>query len=361
MRNFFKAAFAAFLLCLIAVNADAGLKGVAGGSGGGGTPGGTNGQIQYNNSGVFGGKTLATTDLSDVIVDDANGNMLFTALLPPGFAVGTANSITAFGDTALFDITIGVNNTAVGSGALSNLTSGGNNSLFGGGGSALITGSRNTGIGLSVNFTGADAQDQIAIGYAAVAPTNATVQIGTSGTGKPTDIYFGDNTAKLHADGSLLTNLPAPTSVASGATGTTVSSSDNSTKLATTAQVQAAIAGKAVYQTSFQPGLVTSVSNTKSGFAKISKTSTVDNIEVSAQQFSCAGNPTITMYECGTSTTCASSPTTIGSATITAAGTVVDGTISSSAITAGDYIAWAISAGTCVTLDIAATAQIHSN
>lgn len=128
-----------------------------------------------------------------------------------------------------------------------------------------------------------------------------------------------------------------------------------------TSQSGSTLNSNAVYQISFQPGLMTSVSNAKSSFAKVSKTSTVDNIEVSAQQFSCTGNPTVTMYECGTSTTCASTPVTIGSATITAAGTVVDGTVSNATITAGDYIAFAISAGTCVTLDVSATAQVHSN
>jgi hypothetical protein len=120
------------------------------------------------------------------------------------------------------------------------------------------------------------------------------------------------------------------------------------------------LVSNAVEHVSFQPGLMTAVSNAKAAFYKYSKASTVDNIEGSAQQFSCTGNPTITMYECGTSTTCAT-PTTIGSVTVTAAGTVVDGTVSSAAITAGDYVAWAVSAGTCVTLDIGGTAQVHSN
>lgn len=111
---------------------------------------------------------------------------------------------------------------------------------------------------------------------------------------------------------------------------------------------------------SFQPGLMTAVSNAKAGFHQVSAASTVDNLIVSAQQFSCTGNPTITMYECGTSTTCAT-PTAIGTATPTAAATAFPGTITSSAITAGDYVAFAVSSGTCVTLDIAATAQIHAN
>jgi hypothetical protein len=113
-------------------------------------------------------------------------------------------------------------------------------------------------------------------------------------------------------------------------------------------------------QISFQPDLVTSVNTTKTAFAKFVKASTVDNIEAAAQQFICSVNPTITFYECGTSTTCAT-PTTIGTATVTAAGTVVDGSVSSALISAGHYIAWALTAGTCTGLDISATAQIHAN
>ena len=120
------------------------------------------------------------------------------------------------------------------------------------------------------------------------------------------------------------------------------------------------LVNSATEHVSFQPGLITSVTNTKGAFYKFSKASTVDNFEASANSFSCTGNPTVTMYECGTSTTCAT-PTTIGSITVTAAGTVVDGSVSSSAITAGDYVAFAISAGTCASLDIQMTAQIHQN
>lgn len=116
----------------------------------------------------------------------------------------------------------------------------------------------------------------------------------------------------------------------------------------------------AVWQANFQPGLLTSVTNTIGIFGKISKASTVDNMTASALLLTCVTNPTISFYECGTSTTCAT-PTTIASVQVTAAGTATPATISSSAITAGDYIGWAISAGTCTSLDIAATAQIHSN
>lgn len=121
------------------------------------------------------------------------------------------------------------------------------------------------------------------------------------------------------------------------------------------------ISSNATEHMSYQPGLITTIVNTKSVFAKFSKASTVDNLEGSSQSFTCTVNPVITMYECGVSSTCASSPVTIGTVTVTAAGTVVDGTVSAPAITAGDYVAFAISAGTCTGLDISAVAQVHAN
>lgn len=116
----------------------------------------------------------------------------------------------------------------------------------------------------------------------------------------------------------------------------------------------------AVWQTSFQPGLLTSVTNTISAYSKVSKAATVDNMVASALLLTCVTNPTVTFYECGVSTTC-SSPTTIATVQVTAAGTATPATLSSAAVTAGDYVGWAISAGTCTSLDISATAQIHSN
>jgi len=121
------------------------------------------------------------------------------------------------------------------------------------------------------------------------------------------------------------------------------------------------VSSNAVEHVSYQPGLLTAVNATKAVFHKFSKAATVDNIEGSAATFSCVSNPTITMYECGTSASCSSTPTTIGTVTVTSAGTVVDGTVSAPAITAGDYVAFSITAGTCASIDIAATAQVHSN
>lgn len=112
----------------------------------------------------------------------------------------------------------------------------------------------------------------------------------------------------------------------------------------------------------FQPGLLATIVNTKGNCIKFVKATTVDNIEATAITFStCSPNPAVSIYECGVSSTCASSPTTIGTVTVTAAGTIVDGTVSSPTISAGDYVCFAISAGTCVAINISLSAQVHSN
>lgn len=118
---------------------------------------------------------------------------------------------------------------------------------------------------------------------------------------------------------------------------------------------------QSIYNIDYQPGLVTSILTTKNAFYKVQYASTLDNIEAYATVFTCVGNPTINIYECGTSKSC-SSPTIIGSAVITASGSVVDGTISNNgAINAGDYVAFGFSGGTCVSLNAVITGQIRVN
>jgi hypothetical protein len=197
---------------------------------------------------------------------------------------------------------------------------------------------------------------------------NGTAPTGTGGgyvlATSPT-IASPTATGSFTATG-LVTNadLANPATTVNGQTctlGSTCTVGGGITSVSTGLMVTSgALTSNATDHVSFQPGLMTSVINAKAGFHKFSKASTVNNIEGSAQQFSCTGNPTITMFECGTSTTCAT-PTTIGTVTVTAAATVVDGTVSNPAITAGDYVAFAVSSGTCVTLDVAATAQTSQN
>ena len=70
------------------------------------------------------------------------------------------------------------------------------------------------------------------------------------------------------------------------------------------------------------------------------------------------GVPTVTLYKCGSSPSC-SSGEVVGSATLSGAGQVSEGAISSATIAAGDYIAWGFSAGECSQLNLAATAQVR--
>jgi hypothetical protein len=111
---------------------------------------------------------------------------------------------------------------------------------------------------------------------------------------------------------------------------------------------------------SFSPGPLTSITGTTGSFAKIVKASTVDNMVAASTNLVCLTNPTISMLECGTSATC-TSPTTLGTVTLTTSGTAVASSLSSTAISAGDYVAWSISAGVCTSLNVAAHAQIHTN
>lgn len=59
---------------------------LSGGGGGGGTPGGSNGQLQYNNSGVFGGDTSTT---------DGAGNISLTSLSASGLVSATVGLSSA--------------------------------------------------------------------------------------------------------------------------------------------------------------------------------------------------------------------------------------------------------------------------
>lgn len=195
--------------------------------------------------------------------------------------------------------------------------------------------------------------------------TNSYVINAAADTGA-TNNYVANLVGSVLMSGGSGLEVGTPTGGLKGA-GTTNATSvyQNGTQVVDTAGTGLSKSGttlnsNAVYQMSFQPGLITSITNTISVFSKVSNASTVDNLIGSASSFSCVSNPTITMYECGTSTTC-TSPTTIGTVTITAAGTAATGTVSSAAITAGDFVGFAISSGTCTSLDISATAQVHSN
>lgn len=200
------------------------------------------------------------------------------------------------------------------------------------------------GIGSSSSSAGVIATN----GVARIFVGNAgNVGIGSTNPGGNLDMSGGtlclNHTCKSSWPAGTVTSITAGTGLGGG----TISTSGT-------------ITSNAEQTVNYQPGLLTAVNSTVGVYGNFVKASTVDNIIGSAITFSCVSNPTVTMYECGTSITC-TSPTTIGSVTITSAGTAFVGTVSSAAITAGDYVGFTTTAGTCASIDLAVTAQVHSN
>jgi hypothetical protein len=112
----------------------------------------------------------------------------------------------------------------------------------------------------------------------------------------------------------------------------------------------------------YAPGVLNPASMAaKVGFFKIGKASTVDNIVGSASEWTCSTSPQVNLWECGVSTTCASSPVQMGNVTVGTSGSAFTGTVSSPAITAGDFVAFSVTPGTCSLLDIQVGVQVHAN
>jgi hypothetical protein len=96
---------------------------------------------------------------------------------------------------------------------------------------------------------------------------------------------------------------------------------------------------------------------TLSCMMKVPRAFTVDNIIATVSgTFS---SVTLTFYECGTSTTCASSPTTIGSQAVTSANTATPITVASSVINSGDYVGVEITASSATSGTLTLLAEMH--
>jgi hypothetical protein len=166
-----------------------------------------------NNTSLGGGALNAVTSGTyNVAVGDGALNSASTAGSNTAVGSGALTSAISgsnnvgIGTSALFSVTSGANNTAVGSGSSGSDTGGNNTTIGYNSGTTITSGSENTLIGATANSTGGGAVNQTALGYGATSPADNTVQIGNAAI---TDVYFGNNTAILHADGSALTNLPA--------------------------------------------------------------------------------------------------------------------------------------------------------
>ena len=116
------------------------------------SPGGTDTQVQFNDSGSFGGDAgLTYNKTTDTL--SVNG-------ITVGRGAGAVSTNTAVGASALAANTTGANNTAVGASALAANTTGVNNTALGSGALDVnTTASNNTAVGLNAlggNITGSD-------------------------------------------------------------------------------------------------------------------------------------------------------------------------------------------------------------
>lgn len=91
-------------------------------------------------------------------------------------------------------------------------------------------------------------------------------------------------------------------------------------------------------------------------FMKAARAFTVDNIIATVSGTLVTVTPSV--FECGTSTTCAS-PTTIGSGAVTSSNTATPITVSSASVAAGDYIAVELTAGTVTSVAVNIQVEMH--
>ncbi len=94
--NILKSTFWVLLFCLASFEAEAALRAVSGVSAGSGVPGGIDGQVQYNNNGVFGG--IAATGSGSIV--KATAPTITGALTLNGTQSITGTKFTISGCTA---------------------------------------------------------------------------------------------------------------------------------------------------------------------------------------------------------------------------------------------------------------------
>ncbi len=167
-----------------------GIKWAAGG-GGGGTPGGTNGQIQYNSSGSFGGDTATT---------DGSGNWSATSLLLSGATVSTpavfnsSKGLVSGSVTAPITLTTGAFGCQVASGSQAGCLASADWTTFNGKQNALTLG----------NLTSPTTGVTIGSGTGAVVGAGTTVSIQTASGSQPGLLSAADWTT-FNAKQSALT------------------------------------------------------------------------------------------------------------------------------------------------------------
>lgn len=159
----------------------------------GGTPGGSNTQIQFNDSGSFGGdadftwnKTTNTLTINSINVSKGASGISTNLFIGTAAAstTGSDNKNVSLGVAALNSVTGGQQNVAVGWNALNGVLGGTNNVAIGDNAGALLTSaSFNTAVGAKALDGATGGSGNVAVGYTAMTATvtgNYNTAVGTA-------------------------------------------------------------------------------------------------------------------------------------------------------------------------------------
>ena len=212
---------------------------------------------------------------------------------------------------------------------------------------ALTDGATITPDGTHDNYTLTLTGDHTMLNPAVLTPgQNQTYQITQDGTGSRTLTWGGD----------FFWMSGAPPLLNSAASAVTFISCKVATASALYCAGGAPVPNYQAYSCAI-PFTTGTGSGTLSCMMKVPRAFTVDNITATASGTFSTITPTF--YECGTSTTCASSPGTIGAGAVTAANTATPITVSAATINSGDYIAVEITAATSTSGTITVLVEMH--
>lgn len=221
---------------------------------GGGTPGGSTTQLQYNNAGAFGGISAVTTDGTDLtatnIINAGGINFTGTTLPANGFYMPSANTVNiSVASGARFAFT----STAFrGAASGSYIAAGTASSTV----PTLVPNASSTTTGFGAQASGNISAIVSGTEVARITSTginNAAIGATTTSTGAFTTLsasghvtFEGVTSTGATGTGALVfaTSPTLTTAVLGSSTATTQTPADNSTKIATTAYVDAAVLGQ---------------------------------------------------------------------------------------------------------------------
>lgn len=298
------------------------------------TTGAANDIVTTNGIGGFGTPIIPATGIATFFATPSGAN-LTSALTSPLTAAG--------GGTGLATLTA--------------------NAIYKGNGTSALALSSITDNGTTVSIT-----EPLAIGSSAPACTGNGLVCIAENTGQAnvsgSDALFANSTQHgFLASYNGGTALPLPQNAASTTTGDLAcQNSTNGGLLSDCGVSLSTLPTSAGCPGTFSVS-ITALPATTANFSpcKTNRSISIKNLEgvASGSTFTCATPPVITLQDCGTSAGSCGSPTPLAAVTISAANTITDsGTTFPVAVSSGHYLAYQITAGTCIAVPAGLSANL---